>query len=204
MPRNYLIVGDFCSGISTTANCFYNKSPIMKQLIAPFQTLDSNFPRNALNCELRTSSTGDVIIDAKGFNSSDVNSTDNDDIFRSIKQKLDRLDSLDCVIFVSRMGNFDEAIVKLISRVNNEFKQYCKCKSSILLITNCPKDWTQLERQKKNVFLQEALKLCDHKYIEFRIDLDDEYDEDAFKLMRQRHREKNIKTLLLKIESYFS
>ena len=202
MQRKYLLVGYSASGISMTANCLYNSNS--KDLNTPFPTLDSYF-QNAFKCDLRISSNEDVIIDTKGFNESDSN---NDDTFTSIKEKLNSLDSLDCVIFVcnvsmfNNVGIFKEAIVQLISRVNSEFSRYNKSKSSILLITGCSKDWTQKENQKKNVFLQEALKLCDDKYVELKLDFDQEDEEEDYKVFKQKQRENQIKNFLLKIESY--
>jgi hypothetical protein len=99
---------------------------------------------------------------------------------------------------------FKEAIGKLISRVNGEFNRYSRYKSSILLITDCPKDWTQKENQKKNVFLQEALKLCDDKYVELKLDFDQEDEEEDYKVFKQKQRENQIKNFLLKIESFCS
>jgi hypothetical protein len=201
MPK-YLLFGHTSSGTSTTANCLYNKSSSIQLLNEPFQTLYSDLQQKD-KCFSGTNPDGDVIIDARGlvFNDEEKNQS----IFASVKEKLKENLSLDCIIFVCKAGMFIDGIDTMLEKVQKEFNQDEKIKTTVLVITDCPKkDWAQKENQQKNKYLQDVLKLCDQKFVELKLDFEQEDDPEDDKIFYQKKREKEISTFLVKMKSFCS
>ncbi len=200
MPK-YLLFGYPSSGTSTTANCLYNKDSSIQLLNEPFQTLYSNFQQTD-KCYSKKNPDGDVIIDASGLNFNDEEKNQN--IFESVKEKLVESPSLDCIIFVCKVGMFKDGIDKMLEKVQKEFSQYNKSKTTVLVIADCLRNWTQKENQQQNKYLQDVLKLCGQKYVELKLDFDQEDDPEDDKISYQKKREKEISIFLDKMKSFCS
>jgi hypothetical protein len=200
MPK-YLLFGYTSSGTSTTANCLYNKNSRIQLLNEPFQTLYSDFQQTD-KCFSGINRDGDEIIDARGliFNDEEHNQS----IFESVKEKLVENPSLDCIIFVCKVGMFKDGIDKMLEKLQKEFSQYNKSKTTVLVIADCLRNWTQKENQQQNKYLQDVLKLCNGKYVELKLDFDQEDDPEDYKISNQEKREKEISKFLNKMKSYCS
>lgn len=201
--RKYLLIGYSESGISTTANCLFNKKSSMEFLNGPFQTLNSD-TQNSLDCNCMKNLVGDEFIDVKGLLANE--DEHNDRIFKSVREKIENSmnSTLDCIIFVCdcKYFMFQGVIFKIVSDAQIKFNQYNKTNHLVLLITNCDKDWTQKDKQKNNCYLQKVLKLCDGKYFELKLDCDQKEDDKERMISNQKQRERQISQFLNKMESF--
>jgi hypothetical protein len=101
MQKNYLVLGVSKSGISTTANCLFNRNvqPFRWEFLKePFKTAnDADTDNKPL--EIRENGDGEKIIDVKGFDGN----TDFEYVFKSLKCELthkNSIKSIDLIIFV--------------------------------------------------------------------------------------------------------
>ena len=190
MQHTYLLVGVSQSGVSTASNCLLNKNAKLNYINEPFKKLNSRI-------SIKTNSDGDRIIDIKGLYENESKQ------FIEIKQELakNKILKIDFLVFVFREGLFKKENYDLIQKVKAEFASLNKDNKVILIITNCQKKgW--VESQTDNAFLEDALELCNRRYIEFMLYFEEQDDDDVCKKVFFNKRKKEIDNLISKFEEY--
>lgn len=197
--KSILLVGITGGGKSTTGNCLANRSGenhLMKNI--PFKTSDG-----AKGCtdEYKVIIESDfIIVDTIGFGDPQYNHEA--ETLNNLRNALKEVNNkIDCVLFVVPKGRFSNEIVKFFEVVQKEvLKNKCK-KNSILLITNCDKNWVvpQIDSAESEIFskeLKNAVDKCDGNYFEFKLKIDDQDDNDEDKSRNISRRKKCIDELV--------
>lgn len=181
-----MLVGVTGSGKSTTGNCLYHKSGILKNITdSPFLTSDT-----ATGCtktfELAAKDNV-TILDTIGFGDPQFDH-DPEIHLKDMIKALERVNNMiDCVFFVVRKGRFSNDIVKFFGEIQEKVLKNKCVNNSILLITDCnKKGW--VEQQGSNEYLQKALENCNRLYYEFylKFDGDDDDEDDRNKNLEKR------------------
>jgi predicted GTPase len=189
MKKTYLLVGITGSGKSTTGNCIFNRSASYEKIsITPFATSDS-----ATGCTRKFMSAVDdraMILDTVGFGDPQF---DSKTIFEEFKKALQLVNNeIDCVCFVVKKGRFSNEIVQFFEIVQEKvLKNKCK-DNSLLIVTDCNKGWIDREDQRKNEFIQRALKNCSNLSYEFFLNFDQPNDEEEDIKRNFEKRQKSI------------
>jgi nicotinamide riboside kinase len=136
MQKNYLVLGVSKSGISTTANCLFNRNnqPFRWEFLKePFKTANEAHSENKL-FEIRENRDGEKIIDVKGFDGNTAFAY----VYKSLKCELMHkysIKSVDLIIFVcnnTKLVNDIALFLKIFQESVNIFSNFCK--SFLLLI----------------------------------------------------------------------
>lgn len=198
--KSILLIGITGGGKSTTGNCLANRSGENNLIFLdiPFKTSDG-----AKGCtdkyEVNIESDF-IILDTIGFGDPQYNrETETLDNLRNALKAVNN--KLDCVLFVVAKGRFTNEIVKFFEVVQKEVLKNKCTKNSILLITNCDKNWVVPQinpdlPEKFSIELKNAVDKCDGNYFEFKLKIDDPEDDDEDKRKNIVRRKTSIDELV--------